>query len=114
MDDHGALIGQGRADGIGASVGFVPERTRAQGHAVRAIDEFGVAQAVQQQTTGIRQHDQVATAAHLVEHELHDGAGMGQELMLTPQRLTQVLPTAQRLFIGQIHGAQARALAALP
>ena len=114
MDDDGALLGQGGADGIGAPVVLMPECAGAQGDPLGPGGEVGVAQAVEQQALAVGQHDDVAAVAHLVEDKAHDRAGVGEQVVFAGQGVAQVGGAAQGRLGGHIDRAEAGVAAAQP
>jgi hypothetical protein len=59
-------------DGVGPSRSLAPARARLQRHPARAVDELGVAQAVQDHALRVGQDHQAARGTDLLEHMLHD------------------------------------------
>ncbi len=114
VDDDGAFFGQGRADGVGAAVVFVPERAGPQRDAFGTGGEIDVAQGVEQQAVVVGQHHDVAAVTDLVEHEAHDRTSVGQQVVLAGQGMAQVGGCAQWGFTGHIDRAEARMAAAQP
>lgn len=114
MEGGGAGFGQGRTDGVGASVGFMSERAGAQRDALGAAEEIGIAQAVQQQPARRRQRHQPVGVAHLPEDEVHHRASLGQEVVLDRQRLAQLAISAQRWLQQGTHRAEPGMATALP
>jgi hypothetical protein len=114
MYDHGPALGQRGANGVGATVGFVPQSARAQRDTVSARNKVQVTQAVQQEATRIRQNHQAARVTHLVGHEGHDRAGVRQEVVLAGQGGFELLHAAQGRLVVLIDRAEARVVAALP
>ena len=114
VDDDGAAFGQAGADGVGAAVAFMPEGAGAQRDALGAAQEVGVAQAVQQQAACIGEHHQAARVAHLVENEVHDGAGLREEVVFGGHGAAQLAFAAKRGLAQASQRADAGVLAALP
>ena len=82
MHDHRCLLGQGRADGIGAAPGLGPMGAWAQRHALGTAGHVTVTQGAQQHALGVGQDQQAGCAGHLLGHVVQHRLGVRHQRIL--------------------------------
>ena len=106
-------LDQGGADRVGAALAFAPVRARLQRDAVGAVDEGGVADAVQDHPAGVGEQHHAARGTDLFVQVLHDATGVREQGRAALARHHQVAPRGAGRAHALAH-VQSQALAARP
>ena len=86
MDHHRPVIGQCRADRIGAPVLFMPGGPRPQRHPFGPADKMRITRGMQQHAVRACEYHHAVGFTGLVKQELHHGSRMGHQFTLHFQR----------------------------
>ena len=105
VDFNPAGLDQRGANGVGATLLFVPVGSARQGDPISPAQKIGMTQGMQQRAALVGQDHHALGVAHLFKQMFHHRARMGQQLVVAPQGAAQVGGTGV-LGVVQVSGGQ--------